>query len=39
MKNVNSPIDGIPDADELNNLLQNRIESGGNYVNYMMIKS
>ena len=36
MKNVNSPIDGIPDADELNNLLQNRIESGGNYVNYMM---
>lgn len=36
MKNVDFPIDGLPSIDELNNLLQNMIESGGNFVNYMM---
>lgn len=36
MKNVNFPLDGLPDIDELNNLFQNMIESGGNVVNYMM---
>ncbi len=36
MKNVNFPLDGLPSTDELNNLLQNMIESGGNFVNYMM---
>ena len=36
MKNVNFPLDGLPSTDELNNLLQNMIESGSNFVNYMM---
>lgn len=36
MKNVNFPLDGLPDIDGLNNLLQNMIESGGNFINYMM---
>ncbi len=36
MKNVNFPLDGLPGIDELNNLLQNMIESGGNFINYMM---
>lgn len=36
MKNVNFPLDGLPSTDELNNLLQNIIESGSNFVNYMM---
>lgn len=36
MKNVDFSIDGLPSIDELNNLLQNMIESGGNFVNYMM---
>lgn len=36
MKNVNFPIAGMPSIDELNNLLQDMIESGGNFVNYMM---
>ena len=36
MKNVNFPLDGLPSTEELNNLLQNMIESGGNFINYMM---
>lgn len=36
MKNVNFPLDGLPSIDEFNNLFQNMIESGGNFVNYMM---
>ena len=36
MKNINFPLDGLPDIDGLNNLLQNMIESGGNFINYMM---
>ena len=36
MKNIDFPLDRRPDIDELNNLLQNMIESGGNFVNYMM---
>ncbi len=36
MKNVNFPLDGLPSTEELNNLLQSMIESGGNFVNYMM---
>lgn len=36
MKNVNFPLNGLPDMDELDNLLQNMIESGGNFVSYMM---
>ena len=36
MKNVNFPLDGLPGIDELNILLQNMIESGGNLINYMM---
>ena len=36
MKNANFPLDGLPGIDELNDLLQNMIESGGNFVNYMM---
>ena len=36
MKNVNFPLDGPPSIDELNNLLQDMIESGGNFVNQMM---
>lgn len=36
MKNVNFPLDGLPSIDELNNLLQDMIESGGNFVNQMM---
>lgn len=36
MKNVNFSFDGLPDIDELNNLLQDMIESGGNFVNYIM---
>lgn len=36
MKNANFPLDGLPSIDELNNLLQKMIESGGNFFNYMM---
>lgn len=36
MKNVNFPLNGLPGLDELNNLFQNMIESGGNFANYMM---
>lgn len=36
MKNINFPPEGLPDMDELDNLLQNMIESGGNLVNYMI---
>lgn len=36
MKNVNFPLGGLPGIDEINNLLQNMIESGGNFINYMM---
>lgn len=36
MKNVNFPFDGLPDINELNNLLQDMLESSGNVVNYMM---
>lgn len=36
MKNVDFPHDGLPDVDELNNLLQNLIETGGNFVNHMV---
>lgn len=36
MKNVNFPLDRWPGIDELNDLLQGMMESGGNYVNYMM---
>ncbi len=36
MKNVNFPLDELPSIDELNNLFQNMMESGGNFVNYMM---
>ncbi len=36
MRNVNFPPDGLPSIDELNDMLQNMIESGGNFVNYMM---
>ncbi len=36
MKNVNFLLDRLPSIDELNDLLQNMIESSGNFVNYMM---
>ncbi len=36
MKNVNVPLDRWSGIDELNNLLQDMMESGGNYINYMM---
>lgn len=36
MKNVNFLLDRLPSIDELNELLQNMIESSGNFVNYMM---
>lgn len=36
MKNVNFPLDELPSTEELNDMLQNMIESGGNFVNYMM---
>lgn len=36
MKNVNFLLDGQPSIDEINNLLRDMIESGGNFVNYMI---
>lgn len=36
MKNVNFPLGGLQDIDELNNLLQNMVESSGNFVNDLM---
>lgn len=36
MKNINFPLGGLPGIDELNNLLQNMMESGGSFINYMM---
>lgn len=37
MKNDSFPLDGMPGIDELNSMLQDMVESGGNYVNYMMM--
>ena len=36
MMNINFPIDGMPNIDELNKALQNRMEPGVNFAKYMM---